>query len=99
MLCAGSRIKYNTEASLTPSIMKSCCSSKPCAIIGKVMMILLTLTEIAAIIAVYKTHFGTGGASFGATTSSLSIVALAINTAVWTKYGQMHCEGNCGKNE
>ena len=62
---------------------------------GKVMVIILTLTEIAALIAVYNTHFGTGGASFGATTSSLSIVALAINTAVWTKFGQMHCEGNC----
>ncbi len=58
-------------------------------------MVILTLTEIAAIIAVYKAHFATGGASFGATTSSLSIVALAINTAVWTKYGQMHCEGSC----
>jgi hypothetical protein len=47
---------------------------------------------------VYKTHFGTGGASFGATTSSLSIIALAINTAVWTKHGQMHCPGSCNKN-
>ncbi|MBT4119666.1 MAG: hypothetical protein HOG89_05115 [Candidatus Peribacter sp.] len=77
--------------------MKPCCSFKPCAIVGKIVMLVLTLTELAAIIAVYKAHFGTGGATFGATTSSLSIVALAINTAVWTKYGQMHCEGSCSK--
>lgn len=62
---------------------------------GKLMMLILTLAEIAALIAVYKAHFGIGGATFGSTTGSLSIMALAINTAVWTKYGKMHCPGNC----
>lgn len=79
-------------------MLKSCCSYKPCAVMGKIIMLLLTLAEVAAIVAVYKAHFGTGGATFGSTTGSLSIVALAINTAVWTKYGQMHCPGNCTKN-
>ncbi|MDP7068934.1 MAG: hypothetical protein QF815_00265 [Candidatus Peribacteraceae bacterium] len=77
--------------------MKSCCSSAPCAIVGKIILLLLTLTEIAALIAVYNSLFGTGGASFGSTTGSLSIVAFAINTAVWTKYGQMHCPGECNR--
>lgn len=66
---------------------------------GKIIMLVLTVTELAAIIAVYKAHFGTGGATFGATTSSLSIIALAVNTAVWTTYGQMHCDGNCSTSK
>lgn len=78
--------------------MKSCCSSKACGVVGKIVLLVLTLTEIAALVAIYKTHFGTGGASFGSTTGSLSIIALAINTAVWTKYGQMHCPGSCSSN-
>ena len=66
---------------------------------GKVMMLILTLTQLAALLAVYKTHFGTGGATFGSTTASLSVMALAINTAVWTKYGQMHCGGSCSSEK
>lgn len=75
--------------------MKSCCSSGPCAIVGKLCLLLLTLTEIATLVGVYTTHFGTGGASFGSTTASLSIIALAINTTVWMKMGMMHCSGDC----
>lgn len=75
--------------------MKSCCTSTPCAVVGKIALLLLTLTELAAVIAVYNSLFGTGGASFGSTTGSLSIMAFAINTMVWTKFGQMHCSGNC----
>lgn len=78
--------------------MMSCCSSKGCSIVGKVLLLILTLTEIAALIAVYKALFGTGGATFGSTTGSLSIIALAINSAVWLKTGQMHCSGDCSKN-
>ena len=62
---------------------------------GKLMVLILTLTQIAALIAVYRAHFGIGGATFGSTTGSLSIMALAINTWVWTRFGQMHCEGSC----
>ncbi|MCB9808018.1 hypothetical protein H6770_02055 [Candidatus Peribacteria bacterium] len=75
--------------------MKACCSATPCAIVGKIVMLVLTLAEIAALIAVYKAHFSTGGATFGSTTGSLSIMALAINTAVWMKCGKMHCSGSC----
>ena len=78
--------------------MQSCCSSKACALVGKVILLVLTLTEIATLIAVYQSHFGTGGASFGATTASLSIIAFAINTTVWTNYGKMHCPGSCGSS-
>lgn len=80
-------------------MLKDCCSYKPCALMAKFLMLVLTLTEIAALIAVYKAHFGIGGATFGSTTGSLSIVALAINTAVWTKYGQMQCPGDCSKKK
>ena len=79
--------------------MKSCCTFTPCAVVGKIVFLLLTLTEIATLIAVYNSLFGTGGASFGSTTGSLSIMAFAINTVVWTKYGQMHCEGTCSKTK
>jgi len=80
-------------------LMKASCTFTPCAIAGKIILLLLTLTEIAALIAVYNSLFGTGGASFGSTTGSLSIMAFAINTVVLTKYGQMHCEGTCSKTK
>lgn len=82
-----------------PLIFMSCCSSAPCAFIGKVLLVLLVLTEIAALMAVYNALFGTGGASFGSTTGSLSIMAFAINTAVLTKCGHMHSCGTCEKKK
>ena len=79
-------------------MMNSCCSNTYCALVNKIILLLLTLTELAAVVAVYKSHFGTGGASFGSTTGSLSIIALAINSAVWMKFGSAHC-GACQKKK
>ncbi len=66
---------------------------------GKIILGVLTLTELIAIIAVYKAFFGAGAASFVSTPNSLTIIALAVNTAVWTKYGQMHCSGTCSTSK
>lgn len=94
-------LKRKLRATMTENsshlFMQSSCSSTVCDLVGKFVVVILTLAEIAAIIAVYKSHFGTGGASFGSTTGSLSIMALAINTVAWAKFGQMHCGGTCSK--
>ncbi len=89
---------YTTSRYFPFNFMMSCCSHKGCAIAGKVVLLLLTLTEVAAVLAVYNALLGTGGMSFGSTTGSLSIMALAINSAVWMKVGQMHCSGDCANN-
>ncbi len=75
----------------------SCCSSGACAIIGKIFLLLVTLTEVATAYGVYMTHFAAGGATFGSTTASLSLIAFAINTGVWLKLGKMQCKScSCG---
>lgn len=51
----------------------------------KLAAVILGLTSLAALIAVYTTLFGTGGASFGSTTSSLALIALAINLHLFVK--------------
>ena len=58
------------------------------------MKILLTIALIAAILGVYKTHLVQGGATFGTTTGSLSLIAFAIVSSVW---GKLMCckEGSC----
>ncbi len=76
--------------------MISCCSNKGCAIVCKLLMLLVLITEIAAIVGVYNAHLATGGMTFGSTTGSLSILALAINSMVLLKFGQMHCK-ECSK--
>ena len=76
--------------------MMSCCSNKGCAAVCKILFFVVAVAELAALVGLYQAHFGVGGATFGSTTGSLSIVALAVNTVVLLKLGMMHCE-SCSK--
>lgn len=66
---------------------------------GKIVLFVLTLSELLAAYAVFLEHFTSGGGGFGSSSASLTIVAFAINTVAWSKYGQMHCTGNCSKKK
>ena len=69
---------------------KSSAMCTVCNIVTWVGMVLLALTTIAALVGVYKAHMLTGGAAFGTTNGSLSLLALAVNLAFFMKM-MAHC--------
>ena len=74
----------------------SCPQHKIHGIIGKIVFALLTIAELMAIYGVFKAHVVAGGATFGGTISSYSLIAFALVTAVWMKAGHtMLCCGAC----
>ncbi len=61
-----------------------------CWIITYIVMVLSVLVTIAALVGVYKAHFLAGGATFGTTNGSLSLVAL-IGSLAFTIKMMMYC--------
>ena len=59
-----------------------------CMIITWIIMVLTALVTIAALIGVYKAHILAGGAAFGTTNGSLSLVALIASLAFLMKMMQ-----------
>jgi len=54
-------------------------------VLDTVVSVFLFLTALAALVGVYKAHIATGGATFGSTTGSLSLIAFAISVSLWKK--------------
>ena len=56
-----------------------------CKVGSGLIGLLLLVTSIAAAMGAYTAHFAAGGATFGTTTGSLSLIALAINVTLFAK--------------
>lgn len=56
-----------------------------CMVITWIIAILVLLAAVASILGVYKAHVLAGGATFGTTNGSLSLIALAVNLAFLVK--------------
>lgn len=69
---------------------KSSAMCTVCMVITWVIGVLVLLAAVASIVGVYKAHFLGGGATFGTTNGSLSLIALAVNLAFLVKV-MMHC--------
>ncbi|MBT3293338.1 hypothetical protein HN512_02605 [Candidatus Peregrinibacteria bacterium] len=60
---------------------------------------ILFLSTLVALKGAYTAHFGIRGMVFGSSSSSLSLIALALNIALWAKslcWATGHC-GSCKK--
>lgn len=66
-----------------------------CKVVSGLVGLLLLATSIAAVMGAYTAHFAAGGATFGTTTGSLSLIALAINATLFAK--TMKCCCGCMK--
>lgn len=67
-----------------------------CTVIRWVVTVILSLTSLAALIGAYKAHVLAGGATFGTTSGSLSLLALSVTLALWAKCAVCCC--GCGKD-
>ena len=75
-----------------PSKKKPTEAAKMMETIRWIVSILMFIAAFAALTGVYKTHLVAGGATFGTTTASLSLIAFAITSHVWLKSLTMCCD-------
>lgn len=61
-----------------------------CSVVHWVIAVIILLSAIASVIGVYKAHFLAGGATFGTTNGSLSIMAMVVSLAFLAKM-MMYC--------
>ncbi len=88
----------------SPSSLMSCCSGGKCIgckVVAGVFALLSTLTTLAMLMAVYRTHvMPTGGLMFGSPEGSLAVIAFAASAALWLKVVCKLCpcgsKGMCG---
>lgn len=86
--------------------MCGCTSSARCTvckILGILATLVLTLTTVAALVGVYRTHVLPGGMSFGTPEGSLALLVLVLSAAIWVKMVWKMCPcpslkgcGGCG---
>lgn len=84
-------------SSFLPPIFMSCCSSGNCTgcKVGQaVVLLVLTITSVAAFIGVWNTHMLASGWSFGTQEGSLAILALVFSFTMWGKKMSKMCPCN-----
>ena len=70
-------------------------TNKTCQILNWVITVLLFFAALAALTGMYKAHFVAGGATFGSTTGSMSIIAFSISVMLWKKQMEKCCKCAC----
>lgn len=66
-----------------------------CKIIGGLAALILTLTTIASLVGVYRTHLLPGGLTFGSLEGSVALAVLVLSLIAWVKTVHKMCPCGC----
>ena len=101
LYCQKERVQYSHYSFPHLSM---CCSSGNCCVVCKIVkalvILVLTLTSVAAFIGVWNTHMVNGAWTFGSQEGSLALLVLVVSFSLWGKKLTKMCpcgsKGACG---